>query len=358
MTSAPASSHPAHAPFAKSRRYVGRFAPSPTGPLHAGSLVAALASWLDAKAHNGLWLIRIEDIDPPRCQPGADQEILRQLSACGLHSDVPVVWQSQRHSLYESALQQLQLQHLAYPCGCTRREIEAVWQAQGLIHERHVERPYPGTCRNGLHGKPARAWRFALEQSMCDLYQNSPQAQTDKAREAIKIQVNKQTTLECDNPVLHWLDRRLGQQQQNLLSSVGDFVLRRADGLWAYQLAVVVDDAWQGITDVVRGEDLTDNTPRQIMLQHALGYQQPDYLHTPLVRMENGEKLSKQHGAPGIDVSQPRAALDALAAAAQQLGLPQAPSAPHSSTESPATALPLALSFWVQCWRQTYNIAP
>ena len=158
--------------------------------------------------------------------------------------------------------------------------------------------------------------------------------------------------------MLHWQDRKLGQLQQNLATSAGDFVLRRADGLWAYQLAVVVDDAAQGISDIVRGEDLTDNTPRQILLQAALGLPQPRYLHTPLVRMASGEKLSKQHGAPAVDVSDP---LQALSDAAAQLGLPYAPYAPQatpSSSESPAAALPLALNFWVQCWRKTYNIAP
>lgn len=335
--------------------YIGRFAPSPTGALHAGSLVAALASWLDARAHHGRWLIRIEDIDPPRCQAGADQEILRQLAACGLHSDAPVVWQSQRHALYEKALQQLQAQKMAYPCGCTRKDIEAAWQAQGLIHERHVERPYPGTCRHGLQGKPARAWRFALEQQIHDLQENQPEALSHQSYSATQNIALKQHALESRCPVLHWQDRRLGAQQQNLITGVGDFVLRRADGLWAYQLAVVVDDAEQGITDVVRGEDLADNTPRQLMLQRALGLTQPRYLHTPLVCMENGEKLSKQHGAPAVDVSQP---LTVLSAAAQQLGLPQAPAAAPCSSESPASALPLALDFWVRCWRQTYNIAP
>ncbi len=340
-------------PCAKS--YIGRFAPSPTGPLHAGSLVAALASWLDARAHGGLWLVRIEDIDPPRCQSGADREILRQLAACGLHSDRPVVWQSQRHTLYEQALQQLQTQKMAYPCGCTRKDIDAVWQAQGRGHERHVERPYPGTCRHGLQGKPARAWRFALEQQVHELQDRAPATPLPPAQTATQGIAFREHCLESRHPVLHWQDRRLGAQQQNVITGVGDFVLRRADGLWAYQLAVVVDDAEQGITDVVRGEDLSDNTPRQLLLQRALGLPQPRYLHTPLVRMESGEKLSKQHGAPAVDVSQP---LAVLSAAALQLGLPQAPASPSGGNESPACALPLALDFWVRCWRQTYNIAP
>ena len=333
-------------PASPSARYVGRFAPSPTGPLHAGSLVAALASWLDARAHGGQWLVRIEDIDPPRCQSGADQEILRQLAACGLHSDAPVVWQSQRHALYEAALQQLQSQHLCYPCGCTRKDIEAAWQAQGLVHERHVERPYPGTCREGLHGKPARAWRFALQQQVEDLQRNCAQAPTIHVQAAIQNIAISDSLLECATPVLHWQDRMLGAQQQDLLASVGDFVLRRADGLWAYQLAVVVDDAAQGISYVVRGEDLADNTPRQILLQQALGLSQPHYLHTPLVRMDSGEKLSKQHGAPAINTSTAASSFKALQQAAQFLGLGEAQSLTQEAALAQWTAQ------WTVQWAQ------
>ena len=303
--------------------YTGRFAPSPTGPLHAGSLVAALASWLDARAHGGSWLVRIEDIDPPRCQPGADLEILRQLAACGLHPDAPVVWQSQRHALYARALEQLLQARLAYPCGCTRKDIEAAWQAMGLAHERHVERPYPGTCRNGLHGKPERAWRFALQRWITGHQPNQAQAPMG---------------------LVYWQDRLLGAQQQDVLACVGDFVLRRADGLWAYQLAVVVDDGEQGITDIVRGEDLADNTPRQLLLQQALHLPRPRYLHTPLVRMANGEKLSKQHGAPAVDLANPLAALTQAAAC---LDLP--------APEHPAATLPDALAFWVRHWREIHH---
>ncbi|WP_312840336.1 tRNA glutamyl-Q(34) synthetase GluQRS [Delftia tsuruhatensis] len=293
--------------------YVGRFAPSPTGLLHAGSLVAALASWLDARAHGGRWLVRIEDIDPPRCQPGADIAILGQLAACGLLPDEEPVWQSRRGALYEAAVEQLKASGLAYPCGCTRKDIEAAWDRLGWIHERHVERPYPGTCRDGLHGKSPRAWRFALDH------------------------------FAGHHPVLRWQDRRMGAQQQDVIHSVGDFVLRRADGLWAYQLAVVVDDGLQGVTHVVRGADLADNTPRQMLLQRALGLPAPQYLHTPLVLMPDGEKLSKQHGAPALDLSVP---LATLRTAATHLGLPQ---------PSPQTALGEALQFWVRSWRHTYN---
>ena len=253
--------------------YIGRFAPSPTGPLHAGSLVAALASWLDARAQGGRWLIRIEDVDGPRCPPGTDHLILAQLASCGLRPDAPPVWQSTRSALYATALADLQQAGWAFGCACSRKEIEAI--SGGLV--------YPGTCRDGLHGRPARAWR-----------------------------------LRSDGPRIDWLDRRLGPQSQQLDTAVGDFVLKRADGLWAYQLAVVVDDAAQGISDVVRGEDLADNTPRQIRLQQRLLLPTPRYLHTPLVLGADGQKLSKQNGAQALDLSDPAAA---LRAAAQHLGL-------------------------------------
>jgi glutamyl-Q tRNA(Asp) synthetase len=254
--------------------YRGRFAPSPTGPLHAGSLVAALASWLDARAHRGAWLVRIEDVDAPRCVPGADHIILQQLAACGLVPDEPPVWQSARGTLYEAALQRLVQAGRAYPCGCTRKDIEQALAAQGTPRQRNAELVYPGTCRVGLHGRAARAWRFRVAPG-----------------ETV------------------WTDGRLGQQHQDVEREVGDFVLQRADGLYAYQLAVVVDDANQGITHVVRGEDLADNTARQIQLQQALGLPTPSYLHTPLVLGANGEKLSKQNGAQALDLSDPVAAL-------------------------------------------------
>ncbi|MFT3815033.1 MAG: tRNA glutamyl-Q(34) synthetase GluQRS [Acidovorax sp.] len=307
----------------QTRSYIGRFAPSPTGPLHAGSLVAALGSWLDARAHSGRWLVRIEDVDAPRCPPGADATILRQLAACGLHADEPPLWQSTRGAAYAGALAQLQASGWAYPCACTRKEIEAAWAAQGLAHERHVERPYPGTCRAGLRGRPARAWRF----NTTEFEPNRPPAQTGQA-------------LAAPVSIVHWTDRRLGPQQQGVARTVGDFILRRADGLWAYQLAVVADDAEQGITHVVRGEDLADNTPRQILLQRALGLPTPRYLHMPLVRTADGEKLSKQHGAPALDVGDP---LRALNAAAGALGLPRQEGSAND-----------ALAAWVQAWAHLY----
>jgi glutamyl-Q tRNA(Asp) synthetase len=287
--------------------YTGRFAPSPTGLLHAGSLVAALASWLDARAHGGRWWVRIEDVDTPRCVPGADQSILQQLAACGLPPDADVLWQSQRHDAYQQALDTLIAKGWAYPCGCSRKEIEA---AQSQAVARHQAAVYPGTCRHSLQGKTARAWRLNVQA------------------------VQQALGLPALTP---WHDRRLGTQTQNVSDAVGDFVLRRADGLWAYQLAVVVDDAAQGITHVVRGEDLGDNTARQIMLQQALGLPTPQYLHTPLVLGENGEKLSKQNGAQALDLSNP---LAALTAAAQALGL----------SAAPMRSIPQALQHWQQDW--------
>jgi glutamyl-Q tRNA(Asp) synthetase len=263
--------------------YRGRFAPSPTGPLHAGSLVAALASWLDARAHGGAWLVRIEDLDTPRCVPGADHLILQQLAACGLAPDEPPVWQSARGARYEAALKQLLTLGRAYPCGCTRKDVEQALAAQGQPRQRNAELVYPGTCRNGLHGRAPRAWRFRVSSG--------------------------ETA---------WTDRRLGRQRQDVERDVGDFVLKRADGLYAYQLAVVVDDAEQRITHVVRGEDLADNTARQIQLQQALGLPTPSYLHTPLVLGANGEKLSKQNGAQPLDLSDP---VTALARAGELLGI-------------------------------------
>jgi glutamyl-Q tRNA(Asp) synthetase len=277
--------------------YIGRFAPSPTGPLHAGSLTAALASWLDARAHGGQWLLRIEDVDTPRCVPGADRLIIEQLARCGLVPDAPPLWQSQRGAHYAQALERLQQAGWAYPCACACKQIDEALAAQGRAHERHIERAYPGTCRHGLKGRPARAWR---------LLSTADRAATQDLQ-------------------IEWTDRRLGAQQQALSREVGDFVLKRADGLWAYQLAVVVDDGEQGVTHIVRGEDLADNTARQLRLQALLGLPAPRYLHTPLVRDARGEKLSKQHGAPALDLGDALRILRALHEAGAVLGLqPQA----------------------------------
>jgi len=267
---------------------IGRFAPSPTGPLHAGSLVAALASWLDARAHSGRWLVRIEDVDTPRCLPGMDAVILQQLATLGLLPDESPVHQSQRAAAYDQALEVLRAAGWAYDCDCSRRDIDVALGARGTARARHEQAVYPGTCRDGLHGKPARAVRL-------------------------------RTRHHGIGPRIDWLDRRLGAMTQDVELEVGDFVLRRADGLWAYQLAVVVDDAWQCVTHVVRGEDLADNTARQILLQRALALPTPSYLHLPLVRGADGHKLSKQNGALPIDLSDP---LAALRSAARVLQLP------------------------------------
>ena len=302
----------------------GRFAPSPTGPLHAGSLVAALASWLDVRARGpqARWLVRIEDADTERCLPGLGEHILGQLAACGLVPDDTPVWQTQRTARYQAALDALIALHRAYPCGCSRKDIDTALAARGVAHTRHGERVYPGTCRHGLQGKSARAWRFAVE----PLTGSSDLSEQD----------------------VQWTDRRLGPQHQDVAAEVGDFVLRRADGPWAYQLAVVIDDADQGVTDVVRGEDLADNTARQILLQRALGLPTPSYLHTPLVLAPDGQKLSKQNGATALDLGTPAAALRALDQAAQALGLPA----------TSATTTADALAGWVGTWRDLYNSRP
>jgi glutamyl-Q tRNA(Asp) synthetase len=280
--------------------------------LHAGSLVAALASWLDARAHGGQWLVRIDDLDGPRTEAGAEGEILRQLHALGLVPDAPPLRQSERSVRYHVALERLRAGGRAYPCACTRREIEAELEAMGLPAVRGAERVYPGTCREGLPaGRKPRAWRLRCGTSA--------------------------------QPVLiEWEDRRLGLQSQDVTHGVGDFVLRRADGPWAYQLAVVVDDAEQRVTDVVRGEDLVANTARQIHLQHALNLPTPRYLHTPLVRDARGEKLSKSNGAPALDVSDP---LAALRDAALVLGL-RVVDSPHLGSW-----LAHAVNAWQAQWR-------
>jgi len=298
--------------------YVGRFAPSPTGWLHAGSMVAALASWLDARAHGGRWLVRIEDVDGPRCIAGAEDAILRQLADCGLHPDAPPLRQSDRGALYAQALERLHAAGRAYGCRCTRREIAQALQARGHGRERHGDLVYPGTCRPG--GPQPVPWPEARAVRLLTC--------ADDGRDT----------------VIDWQDRRLGAQRQNLSREVGDFVLRRADGLWAYQLAVVVDDAAQGVTDVVRGEDLSDNTPRQILLQRALGLPTPQYRHTPLVLGPNGEKLSKQNGALALDLADPLAALNRAAAV---LGLPPA-----------AAPVAQALAGWTAAWASTIGAPP
>jgi glutamyl-Q tRNA(Asp) synthetase len=271
-----------------SGQYVGRFAPSPTGALHAGSLVAALASYLDARAHGGVWLVRIEDIDEGRSVPGAAEEILAQLAWLGMHSDREVVWQSRRKHLYQAAYDSLA--GYVYGCGCNRREIAD--SRLGVAPDGAAI--YPGTCRLGLApGRSARSLRLRV-----------PAPGED---------------------VIRFEDRFAGTVSQALAGDAGDFVLKRADGYWAYQLAVVVDDAALGVTDVGRGADLLDSTPRQIYLQRLLGVPTPRYLHVPVVRNAAGEKLSKQTGALAVRPGDEPAAVAALLGAARFLGIEAGP---------------------------------
>ena len=243
--------------------YRGRFAPSPTGELHFGSLVAALASWLRARQRHGQWLLRVEDIDPPREVAGSAESILSTLAQLGLIADAPSLYQSQRSEAYAQALRQLQDAGHAFPCWCSRTDLEAA----GAMHR-------DGRCISARHDDREPAWRLRVP----DL---------DIAFD----------------------DGLQGPQRQNVREAVGDFVLTRADGLWSYQLACVVDDAFQGITEVVRGCDLLDSTPRQILLQRLLGLPTPAYLHLPLAIDVQGRKLSKSSDAPALDAVDPRAAL-------------------------------------------------
>lgn len=251
-------------------KYIGRFAPSPSGPLHVGSLVAAMASYLDAKAHQGLWLVRIEDIDEMRTVPSATDAIVQALTIFGMLHDGEIVVQSQRKHLYQAAFDRL-AGH-TYACGCTRKEIAD--SRLGIAADGAAI--YPGTCRNGIgEGKIART---------------------------LRVQVPEQNQ---QNETITFDDRWLGRLTQHLATEVGDFVLKRADGYWAYQLAVVVDDADQGVTHIVRGTDLLESTGRQIYLQCLLNFPTPSYMHVPVVLNEVGEKLSKQTGAKALDLNNP-----------------------------------------------------
>jgi glutamyl-Q tRNA(Asp) synthetase len=272
-------------PLPAPARCRGRFAPSPTGPLHFGSLVAALASCCDARSAGGQWLVRIEDVDTPRTRPGATEAILAALERYGFEWDGAVVRQSERTALYEAALARLVADGEAYACACTRRELESAPLGPG------GERVYPGTCRQGIPpgraARPQRAWRVRVSRP-------------------------------GEPAIIDYCDRLTGPQRQDLGRDVGDFVVRRADGLFAYQLAVVVDDALQGVTDIVRGADLASSTPRQILLQRLLGYPTPSYLHVPVAVDARGMKLSKQTRAAAL----PDAALPALLAAWRFLDQP------------------------------------
>lgn len=237
--------------------YIGRFAPTPSGYLHFGSLVAALASYLDARAVGGRWLLRMEDLDPPREVPGAQEAILGTLESYGLHWDGEVVRQSQRDAEYQALLERLLQQGLAYACTCSRKQLEGY---HGI---------YPGTCRDAGHAPQNAAIRLRVPELSYD-----------------------------------FIDRVQGEYRQHLGREVGDFVIRRRDGLYAYQLAVVLDDAWQGVTDVVRGADLLDSTPRQLYLQELLGLAQPRYLHVPLIIQPDGHKLGKSYRSPPLPTDQ------------------------------------------------------
>lgn len=237
--------------------YIGRFAPTPSGHLHFGSLVAALASYLDARAVGGRWLMRMEDLDPPREEPGAQAAILKALESYGFEWDGEVVRQSDRHDAYALVLNRLFNQGLAYACTCSRKQLEPY---HGI---------YPGLCRNAGHGTEDAAIRL-----------RAPELE------------------------YHFIDRVQGEYRQHLGRDVGDFVIRRRDGLYAYQLAVVLDDAWQGITDIVRGADLLDSTPRQLYLQELLGLPQPRYLHIPLITQPDGNKLGKSYRSPPLTEDQ------------------------------------------------------
>ena len=279
--------------------YRGRFAPSPTGPLHAGSLVAALGSWLDARQNHGKWLLRIEDLDTPRCIPGADQEIMRQLQSCGLVWDEEPTWQSERLERYKVALEHLNRLQMVYPCNCTRQSIAGALEARGVITPRNQEMIYPGTCRP----------------------QEIPTVQGENT---LSNEVALRLALPPD-VTIYFEDLVLGKKSQDLNREVGDFVLRRRDGVFTYQLAVVVDDAEQGINHIVRGADLLNNTARQIHLQGILGYPTPSYLHLPVVLDEHGEKLSKQTLASAINTENTQQALQELRKAAKHLGLRDLP---------------------------------
>ena len=293
----------------------GRFAPSPSGPLHFGSLIAAVASYCDARVAGGDWLVRIEDVDLPRARPGAERTILTALERCGFAWDGPVVRQSERGALYEDALERLRHHGDVYACACTRRELETVPIGAG------GERVYPGTCRDGVPAdrvqRNARAWRIRVGPARID-----------------------------------WRDRLQGPQSQDLARDVGDFVVQRADSLFAYQLAVVVDDDVQGITEVVRGADLIASTARQILLQRRLGCTTPSYLHVPIAVDAAGKKLSKQTHAAPI----PAAALPALVAAWRFLDQPL-----PSGSGAPATVAEFwqwAISAWNPARLPTVSMLP
>ena len=280
--------------------YIGRFAPSPTGLLHIGSLLTALASYADARANRGKWLVRMEDLDPPREMPGAAAHILHTLEAFGFEWDGEVVWQSRRHSLYRDALGRLKEKGLLYPCYCSRKDWQAAAAqgADGFVYNGRCRRP-----EDRPHTDKPPAWR---------------------------IRVNDET--------IGFDDGIVGHYAQNLARDIGDFVLLRADGFWAYQLAVVADDADQGITHIVRGQDLLVSTPRQIYLQRCLGFATPHYAHLPLLVNKHGQKWSKQTLAPALDENHKEQLLRQVL---QYLNLPPAP-----EVSRPQALLSWAIEHW------------
>ena len=280
--------------------YIGRFAPSPTGLLHIGSLLTALASYADARANRGKWLVRMEDLDPPREMPGAAAHILHTLEAFGFEWDGEVVWQSRRHSLYRDALGRLKEKGLLYPCYCSRKDWQAAAAqgADGFVYNGRCRRP-----KDRPHTDKPPAWR---------------------------IRVNDET--------IGFDDGIVGHYAQNLARDIGDFVLLRADGFWAYQLAVVADDADQGITHIVRGQDLLVSTPRQIYLQRCLGFATPHYAHLPLLVNKHGQKWSKQTLAPALDENHKEQLLRQVL---QYLNLPPAP-----EVSRPQALLSWAIEHW------------
>lgn len=264
--------------------YIGRFAPSPTGLLHIGSLLTAFASYADAKAHGGKWLVRMEDLDPLREMAGAADDILYTLEQFGFEWDGSVIYQSQRHHLYQAALNDLYAHNWVYPCSCSRKEWHSTAQMgiDGFV--------YNGKCRHQTLS-PDKAFFAHLAKDS-----DNPIRQPESQAMAWRMRVEHQT--------IAFNDRIVGHYAQNLAQDIGDFVLLRADGFWAYQLAVVVDDAQQGITHIVRGQDLLVSTPRQIHLQHCLNLPTPSYAHLPLLTNAQGQKWSKQTLAPALDLSQ------------------------------------------------------
>ena len=280
--------------------YIGRFAPSPTGLLHIGSLLTALASYADARANRGKWLVRMEDLDPPREMPGAAAHILHTLEAFGFEWDGEVVWQSRRHSLYRDALGRLKEKGLLYPCYCSRKDWQAAAAqgADGFVYNGRCRRP-----EDRPHTDKPPAWR---------------------------IRVNDET--------IGFDDGIVGHYAQNLARDIGDFVLLRADGFWAYQLAVVADDADQGITHIIRGQDLLVSTPRQIYLQRCLGFATPHYAHLPLLVNKHGQKWSKQTLAPALDENHKEQLLRQVL---QYLNLPPAP-----EVSRPQALLSWAIEHW------------